>query len=116
MAENKKVPLSEYAKAKQQEKKIREKLKMEKEKLEKRIGKHVMKELDWIDSIEAFEQYFEKANYAYEKLIEVENQKNQNIEMAENVNLENQNYEVTESVNYENRDITNFENREITNN
>lgn len=102
---------SEYAKAKEQQKKANAKLRQEKEKLERRIGKDFLKRFSDIESIDDYIAYIEKADYAYTKLKEIENQ---NItKMDEDIEPE---IEENENENIENKDDLIFQNQGFQNN
>lgn len=102
---------SEYAKAKEQQKKANAKLRQEKEKLERRIGREFLQRFDDIESIDDFRVYIEKADCAYTKLMEIENQ---NItKMDEDIEPE---IEENENENIENKDDLIFQNQGFQNN
>lgn len=101
---------SEYAKAKEQQKKANAKLRQEKEKLERRIGKDFLKRFSDIESIDDYIAYIEKADYAYTKLMEIENQN-----IAKNENEESSNCAKTDIQKSDNHDDLIFQNQGFIN-
>ena len=102
---------SEYAKAKEQQKKANAKLRQEKEKLERRIGREFLQRFDDIESIDDFRVYIEKADCAYTKLMEIENQN-----IAKNENEESSNCAKTDIQKSDNHDDLIFQNQGFQNN